>query len=304
MFITTLSKLLTAARPHPWGGAASLRYTRAAGRSHRHSDRSFISPRNKLALGATATWDRFGLSMKAALLSAAVLAGVTPTHGQVFTLLTGNGTHLPLFGPIVSVQPGAAPALTVVPNTSFSGIWGAAAAPAWQGTFTATGPVPAGFSATGTTLYDFAGLAGGVLPVNTYLAWSDVDAGSGSEIFTLKAFGIGSVPLSAEWLNSPAINGRGVGSGPGGVPVSADLPSWDWNPATFTYSFDGSTVSGNPTAAFNLLNNTALFGLEVTRSALNSNFSLVAAAVPEPSEYAAVAGVALAAFGAWRRTRR
>jgi hypothetical protein len=33
-------------------------------------------------------------------------------------------------------------------------------------------------------------------------------------------------------------------------------------------------------------------------------FSFQGAAVPEPAEYAAVAGLALVAFGAWRRTRR
>lgn len=299
MFTQTLSKLFTAARPHPWGGAASVRSGRSSGRQHRHADRS---PQGLAASTTTAPWNLLGLPLKAALMSAAVVAGVSPTHGQI---LTGMGAHLPLTGTIVSVQPGAAPALTVVPDTSFTGLWGAGASSAWQGTFTATGPVPAGFTATGTSHYDFSGLAGGVLPANTYIAFSDLDNGSGVENITLKAYGIGGGPLMTEWLDSPAINGRGVGSGVGGVPISTDLPGWDWNAATFTYSFDGSTVPGNPTAAFNLLNNTAMLGLEVTRDNLNSNFALVApSAVPEPSEYAAVAGLALVAFGAWRRTRR
>ncbi len=302
MFTQTLSKLFTAARPHPWGGAATVRYGRGSDRSPAGS---IPSPRNA-ARGATTPWKLLGLPLHAAFMSAAVVAGIAPAHGQMF--LTGSGAHLPLgpiVGPLTTPVPGVGPAYTSIPHTSFTGTWDASAMPAWQGTFTGTGPIPGGSNPSGTSLYDFSGLPGGVLSAGTYFGIADLDHGSGGEHVTLKAYGIGGAPLSTEWLYSPPVVVRGSGSGAGGLPVSADLPGWDWNVSTFTYTFDGTTVPGNPTIAFYLESGLAISGLEVTRDNKFSGFGMSApSAVPEPSEYAAVAGLALAAFGAWRRTRR
>lgn len=288
MLSQILGTLFTVSRPHPWGGAANVRYGRNSGRRHRHADRS---P---------------GLSMKAAIMSVAVIAGVGPVQAQAF--LTGSGTHLPLgsiVGPSSTPEPGLGAAYTETPFTSFTGTWGASVLPAWQGTFTGTGPIPSLDSRpSGTSLYNFSGLATGVLPVGTYIVLGDIDSGSGVEHVTLKAFDSGGAPLIT-WLNSPPAVVRGIGSGGGGIPVSADLPGWDWNATTFEYTFDGTTVGGNPTVAFYLNNNAAIGSLSVTRDNSFSNFAVAApSAVPEPGEYAAVAGLALVGFGLWRRARR
>lgn len=285
MFTQTLSKLFTVARPH------------------RHAERP---PRSLAASTTTAPWNLLGLPLKAALMSAAVLAGGSPTHGQSF--LTGSGAHLPL-GPIVgshaTPQPGVQPAYTSIPDTSFTGTWGASALPAWLGTFTGTGPRPISGKPSGTSLYDFSGLPGGQLSAGTYFSLSDLDHGSGVENITLKAFGSGGAPLSTEWLYSPPFVVRGIGSGPGNLPLTTDLPAWGWNSSTFEYTFAGSTVLGNPSISLTLESGLAMSRLEVIHDNSYSSFIIYApSAVPEPSEYAAVAGLALVAFGAWRRTRR
>jgi hypothetical protein len=161
---------------------------------------------------------------------------------------------------------------------AFSGSWAAPAPPAWRGTFSATGPIPAS-GASGTIRYDFSGLAAGALPAGSFFSFGDVDGGSGSsEVFVLKAWGPGSAatPLLSPWLAGPAAawgSGRGAGGGPG----AQDLPKWAFDPATGAYTIDGSGVVGfNPTVSVAMLSLASIRTLEVEKRANNNGFGISA----------------------------
>ena len=63
-------------------------------------------------------------------------------------------------------------------------------------------------------------------------------------------------------------------------------------------------VDGALTPATTLTDATFTSGKVALYDFSNQTFDNVTVAVPEPADYAAVAGLALAAFGAWRRCRR
>lgn len=230
----------------------------------------------------------------AALMLLAAAAAASP--------LTGSGTHLPIPSPNPGAPAAIARSITSInTGTGWTGGWSAPAFAPWQGTFSATGPVPTGnsnptghTSPTGLTFYDFSTMLTGTLPTGTYFRFGDVDAGSTtSEIYTLIAIGVGG-PITTPWLDGPI----GV---TGTYSSSADLPSWNFNPTNGAYTFDGSTVNGNPNAAFWLASNTPISSMDVTRTSEFQNFALYA---PVPTPAAAPAGAILLAAAGLRRRKR
>ncbi len=233
---------------------------------------------------------------------------MSPSHAVI---LTGSGSHIPL-GPVVTSYPVVGPVYTEIPSTSFTGTWSGTAAASWQGTFTGTGPIPIGnLRPSGFSTYDFTGLANNVLPIGTYFFLGDLDNGSGTEKFSVKAFDASYMVITSAWLGDPlslgpavlGVSGIGVG---GGAPMLTDMPGWDWNGiAANTYTFDGTTINpGNPTISLALGNNQAIRRLEFTRGSSFASFNIGApVAVPEPATVVLLAGC----FGAsvlrrqWRR---
>lgn len=210
------------------------------------------------------------------LTAAAAMILWVGTNPALAALLTGTGTHL-ILPPFVTPFPGVAPTYTAVPSTSFTGTWGTSALAAWQGTFVGSGPIPIGANPSGASSYDFLGIGSGLLPAYTSFIINDLDT---VEHFTLKAYDVAGTPLT-EWLDTP-LRVAGTGSGSGGAPVSNDMPGWAWDLATFTYTFDGTTIPGNPNIVFAMENNQAMRRLDVNRDISSFSFNLVAP-VPEPS---------------------
>ncbi len=219
-------------------------------------------------------------------------------------ILTGSGSHLPHV-PLVTTYPVVVPVYTNSGNTTFTGTWSASAAAPWQGTFTGTGPIPSSGTPVGISTYHFTGLAAGGLSAGTFIFFNDLDNGSGSETFSLKAFDSLNAVITTEWLNDTPLGVSGSGSGSGGVPILTDMPGWDWNGISAnTYTFDGASVGGNPNILFALENNQLIGHLEFTRTSNFATFGLGAPrAVPEPATVVLLAGC----FGAsvlrrqWRR---
>ena len=177
------------------------------------------------------------IAMFAFLACTAVMAGP----------LSGSGTHLPIPVPNPGVPAIAAPAITFVPPdpnnyTGFNGTWTDPAQPAWQGTFTATGPLTDNKS-KGTTSYDFTHLPTGGLPTGTYFFFGDVDSGSGTdERFLLTAYTALGGLIDSAWLDVPS-SVYGVSA-----IVRDAMPAWSL--VGGTYTIDGSNVSGNPEIIF------------------------------------------------------
>ena len=227
---------------------------------------------------------------------------MSPSHA---TILTGSGDHIPL-GPFVTSYGVVVPVYTEIPSTSFTGTWSGTAAAPWQGTFTGTGPIPAGnLRPSGFSTYNFTGLAAGALPIGTYFFLSDLDNGSGTEKFSVKAFDSTNTVITSAWLNSPALGVSGTGVG-GGAPMLTDMPGWDWNGiAANTYTFDGTTINtGNPNVTLALGSNQAISYLEFTRGSSFASFGLGAPeAVPEPGTVVLLTGCCGASVlrRQWRR---
>ncbi|HWP40725.1 MAG TPA: hypothetical protein VNL70_07355 [Tepidisphaeraceae bacterium] len=174
-------------------------------------------------------------------------------------LATGTGP-----GPFTGTWPGAGP--NTPPQTP------------WWGTFDASGPMPhtppSGPNTTGTTWYNFTvpTFPNGVLPVGTYFVFGDLDNGSSSaEQYQLRAFGP-SGQLLTPWLDEPFAASANA--------TAADMPSYSFSGGVYT--FDGSTVPGNPVVAVYLQNNSVITRMEVTRSSTFTSFILAAPPIPEP----------------------
>ncbi len=199
----------------------------------------------------------------------------SPIREIVQSALTGTGEHFP-FGPIDSnIRP-------VVPtyvhsDTSFTGTWSADAQTAWRGTFIGLGRIPAGNTGDHTTQYDFTGLADSMLPADTYVHIVDLDT---IELLTLKAYDVNRQPISLPWLNSIPLGQHGSGTGVGlpGAILPTDFPGWDWNEWTQTYTFDVTTIVGNPTISFTLSTREPIVYLEVTRKVTGFSVQLMAPA--------------------------
>lgn len=192
--------------------------------------------------------------------------------------LTGAGEHLPFAptgGSIAPVHPSY-----VHSATSFTGTWSENVPAAWEGSFTGRGRFPAGNTGDHTTEFDFSGMAGGVLPAGTYLHIDDLDT---IEHLTLKACDSQHHAISQPWLNGTPLEQHGSGTGAGfpGSILLTDMPGWDWNESTQTYSFDGTTVVGNPNLRLTLSTCESFEFLEVTREVTGFGVSVTApAAVP------------------------
>jgi len=221
------------------------------------------------------------------------------TSAALAAPLTGSGAHLPIVSPVVPANEGR----TVTPFTGgFTGSWTPAVAPAWNGSFTATGPVPVGLTnPTGITRYDFTSLPLGDLSAGTFFRFGDVDGGSSTnETFTLLAFDASNTLITTPWLDEPVYTG-GIGTGPGSSLVIGNMPGWSWNAGTGEYFIDGSTITtANPTVSVYLESNMDISFLQVTRTSGFASFSLGAPLVPAPGS-AALFG--LAGVAAIRRRR-
>ena len=117
-----------------------------------------------------------------------------------------------------------------------------------------------------------------MLPVGTYLHFDDLDT---IEHVTLKAWDAQHHAVSRPWLNRTPLEQHGSGTGigfPGSV-LSSDMPGWDWNEATQTYAFNGTTVVGNPNLSFTLSTCEAIVFLDVTREVTGFHMLLAAPAV-------------------------
>lgn len=169
---------------------------------------------------------------------------------------------------------------------SWTGTWTTTAQAPWVGTFNVSGVTLSGGSPTGSAEYDFTTLPTGTLPVGTFFTLGDLDENISNAI-TLRAWDSSGNPMSL-WLDEP-YGTYGTGGGPGGSVLATDTPGWTWDAGAQSYSFDGTTVSGNPNLAVLLTNNQAIKTLEVTKSGTSYAFSLRAPAVPEPSSILMVA---------------
>jgi len=197
--------------------------------------------------------------------------------------LTGSGSHLP-------TGPGGYPDPNVVGlsytdnlNSTFTGVWTATPEPNWVGSVTRTGPNTGGSGPNGTSTFDFSGLANGVLPATSPFFFSDLDAGSGLEQITFQAYDASHDLITAAWLDSTL--------GQAGVSSPSDMPGWNWDTGTSTYTFDGSTVPGNPSVGFYLQNNLDIGSLVVVRDTSFANFAIGAPVpTPEPATLALLGG--------------
>jgi hypothetical protein len=188
----------------------------------------------------------------------------------------------------------------------FTGTWPGAgpnspAAPAWWGSFSATGAMPhtppVGAPVIGTARYNFTltgGYAPGSLPIGTYFQFGDLDNGSASnEKFRLRAFDVAGNPILSSWLDTPFAATA--------TAFPSDMPSYSFSAGV--YIFDGSTVPGNPTISVFLKNNVLIGSMDVDRNNTTSAFILGAPkVVPEPcSLFLMLGGMALYIARARRR---
>ncbi len=204
------------------------------------------------------------------------VAAAVVTREDVQSPLTGSGRHLPL-APIGHVL-AAVNSKYVETPTGFIGTWSADAMPAWQGTFTGEGLRPATYYFTPDACrHDFSGLAGGVLPTGTYFTIYHLNENGR---LTLKAFDSAHKVISSPWLNRNPLSQWGVGTGPGypGLPVLENMPGWNWQESTGTYTFDGNTVPEPSVLTIALTSCREIGFLEVTRSNNEHSFGLLAPA--------------------------
>ena len=179
----------------------------------------------------------------------------------------------------------------VVPNTSFDAGWSNSVLPAWRGTFSVTGPTLGAGGTAGTTAMDFSGLPNGELSTGTFFNFSDLDGGSGSEAYTLRAFnGVGEL-IETAWLSEIV----GVSYVNGSPPPMNDMPSWSFENGE--YNFSGNHTGSNPNDFFALTSLLDISSLEIDRTSTFNGFSL-GAPVPTPGS------VSLLAAGGLMASRR
>lgn len=204
--------------------------------------------------------------------------------------LTGSGANLPLPGNTGPTPPGVAPVLSNL-SGPFTGTWSSPAPAPWLGTFTGTGSYPSS-GASGTSVFDFSGLAAGELPAGTYVRLSDLD---GSEVMTLRAFDASAALITSPWLEEPvAVSGLTPSEF-----VQANLPGWDFTAGVYTFT-------GAPTNTLlfvSLATNVAISGLQVDKADINNGLGL-AAEVPEPGSLLLLGMGLLAGMAAYGRRLR
>ena len=167
--------------------------------------------------------------------------------------------------------------------TGFTGTWDNTVAPAWIGTFTATGFYPEGLATASTSIWDFTGLSLGSLPVGTFVGLGDVDAfGASEEKYELTAFDAFANAITSPWLDDVFfISSTSCAT----ECVQTSMPEYQWSAPSGVYSFDGLNVTGNnPTVTVWVPTNTPISGLSVKKFSHNNSFVLAApVAIPEPS---------------------
>ncbi len=261
--------------PHPWGGAAQDLHGRGAGRRHRHAERSagvVLPSLSRAVRGTTATWTLLGLPLKAALMSAAVLALVAQTHGQNYVL---NGSFE---SPVISSN--TFDFLPTIPGWSTPNagahleLWNHyASIPSTEG----DQHLEINSDLLDQTVLQSVSVLSGVL---TRFSFDYTGRQFTDNTFTVTVTGdVSNISYVNTTLN----------------PATHYLSHrWDTFSATFTPGLTDSMLTiafrGHPIAP-------------IAGAAHIDNVSLTA--VPEPSEFAAaVAGLGLVAFSEWRRTRR
>ena len=192
-------------------------------------------------------------------------------------VLSGTGANLPT-GETGPLAPGILRDF-LASGGGWTGTWTSTAQAPWVGSYSVTGTA-LGSATTGTADFDFSTLPNGTLPVGTFFTLGDVDDNFTNSL-TLRAWDSSNNLLSL-WLDEPH-GTYGTGNGPGGSILATDTAGWTWNALAQSYSFDGTTVGGNPAVATLLTNNQAIATLEVIKPGTSYGFSLRAPAVPEPS---------------------
>ncbi len=171
---------------------------------------------------------------------------------------------------------------------SFTGTWDSQAASAWHGTFTGTPDrIVTTSSNTGINTLDFSGLVLGILPVNTFVALGDLDAGSASsELISFRAWDTLGRIITRPWLEEPSYQ-DGLGT-----QVAEMLPNYEWDSGTSTYTFDGNgeTWLGNPATGVYMLTNQEILTMEINDQTSFAGFGISAPRsqspqVPEPATF-------------------
>jgi hypothetical protein len=236
------------------------------------------------------------------LRAGCVLLALTISTSATAAALTGSGSNLPIPAPNPGDPPRQAAALSGITLAGFDGTWTAPALSPWQGTFSATGPVPSGNATpAGLTQYDFTTLNAGLLPAGTFFFFGDVDGGSTqNETFVLNAYDATGGLITTPWLDEP-LGVIGTGTGGGGAILPGNLPGWEWDGVLGQYTIDGTTVTGgNPSVGAFLESNTDIAYLDLERTSNFANFSL-SAPIPEPGSAAMLLLVGVAATRLRRR---
>jgi len=240
------------------------------------------------------------MNYHSALLTGAGLAALATglaTAPAAAAPLTGNGSNMV----IPTINPGApanqARATPTLVTGGWTSSWTSPAAAAWVGSFSVSGPIPAGSTnPTGLSRYVFNTLPTNVLPTGTFFRLGDLDGGSATaEAFELRAFDSAGGAITTAWL-SEAVGVAGVGTGTAGAILPNNMPSWDFNSTTGLYTFTGATVTGgNPSISVYMESLTNIATLEVFRAQAFANFSLHAPlSVPAPGGAVALLMVGLA----------
>lgn len=223
------------------------------------------------------------LGVKAAPLSSTALTTLQLPTNCIPPASAGCGTTTQPRTAFGAVLPDITTLFPPSHPTGFTGTWDNNVAPAWIGTFAATGFYPEGLATASTSIWDFAGLSHGSLPVGTFVGLGDVDAfGAAEEKYELTAFDAFAKAITSPWLDDVFfISSISCAT----ECVQTSMPEYQWSALNGVYSFDGLNVTGNnPTVTVWVPTNTLISGLSVKKFSHNNSFVLAApVAIPEPN---------------------
>ena len=203
--------------------------------------------------------------------------------------LLGTGSHLTPSGTVITNFPAVGTPFVDNGGGNFTGTWSAPAQADWIGSFAISGADPRG-NAPGTSSYNFSTLTTNALPAGSWFLLGDLDNGTGaSETVLFTAYDASHTLITSPWLDSTLLAEKDNAS-PGSPVALTDMPGWDWNAATGTYTFNGGTVPGNPAISLALGSNQPITYLDATIPGSTSFVYHVEAPVPEPSSLALLSG--------------